>query len=197
MSVMPTDSPPRRRGLIEALAAGTAVFVSLASLYIAWRQGKLMERQLAASVWPSLEYTTFNRDDEGKSIITMGLHNGGIGPARIRSFEVAYDGKTVRNTLELLAACCSAGAPREALVTEPIVGRLVPASQDVTFLTLANTPNVAALWKQLNSARVHVEGRACYCSALDECWSLELTMHAEPSPVASCAPAMRRPQFHE
>ena len=81
------------------LAAATAVIVSLASLSVAWRQSRLMERQLAASVWPALELTNSNEAPGGQEI-TLGLRNGGIGPARIRAFELSYEGKALKTWWE-------------------------------------------------------------------------------------------------
>src|SRR4051812_14513971 len=122
-SSSPAPSGLRGRQLLERLAAGTALVVSLASLYIAWRQSALMERQLAASVWPSLEAATGNANDDGSKRITLVLHNTGIGPARIRSFELSYHGVPLHDSRELLAACCDAKGRTFTTTTSRVVGR--------------------------------------------------------------------------
>jgi hypothetical protein len=170
------------------------VIVSIASLFIAWRQSTVMERQLAASVWPSLEYQTGNIED-GKPIIDMIIHNGGIGPARIRSFELSYEGAPVKDASELLATCCGKVEDDFPMMTSPLIGRILPAGGNVTFLSLERTAKTEAQWEKLNRARFRVEGSICYCSALEACWSARVPQ-GDPESVPSCAVAARRRQYH-
>jgi hypothetical protein len=170
-----------RREWIGAIAAGTAVIVSCASLYVAWRQSQVMERQLAASVWPSIEYNTGNSED-GRKVITLALHNGGIGPARIRSFHLTYQGVAMQAN-DFMAACC--GGPVENTMTAPVIGRVLSANDSLPFLALEHTADNDAVWNKLNQARFHVGGTVCYCSAVEECWSLDMTTH-DPRRVAQC-----------
>ena len=65
------------------LASASAVVLSIVSLSVAISANRTQERLLAASVWPSLEYGTGNRDDDGADVITLSIGNSGIGPARL------------------------------------------------------------------------------------------------------------------
>jgi hypothetical protein len=152
-----------------------------------------MERQLAASVWPSLEYETGNLDD-GKPLVSMSIHNGGVGPARIRAFELSYEGTPVKDVWGLLTACCGKVYERFPIMTVPVTGRVLPANGDLRFVGLERSPQTEAIWEKLDQARFRVEGKLCYCSALDQCWSVGLS-GAEPTPTASCDQAARRPQY--
>jgi hypothetical protein len=178
----------------STLAAATAVVVSFASLYIAWRQNSLMERQLAASVWPAVEFANGNENDH-KETVYLGLRNGGIGPARIRAFELSYEGKAVKTWWELLTACCGRkeSDPGKVLSSQ-ILGRILAAGQSFTFLSLERAEN-EELWKKLDQARFHLTGHVCYCSVLDQCWSLDIN-EVEPVPVTNCTAVAQRPQYN-
>ena len=88
----------KSRSWVEISAAVSAIVISAASLFIAVRQNALMEKQLSASIWPVLEFGTSNIDAE----ISLEVRNAGLGPARVRSFVVRYDGKVIANAHETL-----------------------------------------------------------------------------------------------
>jgi hypothetical protein len=184
----------RNRITSSTLAAATAVVVSFASLYIAWRQNSLMERQLAASVWPVVEFTNGN-EAEHKEMVHLGLRNGGLGPARIRAFELSYQGKPLTSWWQLLAACCGwKESDSGKVLSSQILGRILAAGQSFSFLSLERAEN-EELWKKLDQARFHLAGHICYCSVLDQCWSLDIN-EVEPVPVTSCTAVARRPQYN-
>ena len=45
--------------------------------------------------------------------------------------------------------------------------------------------NDADVWKRFNKERFEVEVRACYCSVLDFCWTMNST-RTDPEPVEAC-----------
>jgi hypothetical protein len=172
-----------------------ALVVSVASLWVAYRQSALMERQLAASVWPSLAYDSGNVAADGRPVVNLGLHNGGIGPARIRAFELSLGGTALRGSQALLDVACGPGRPTATTLTSPVRG-ILPAGQQLDFLRVDKAQVDPAIWRCLDQVRFKLEGRVCFCSALDDCWSVGLR-DPEPSPVPSCAEAARRPQYVE
>jgi hypothetical protein len=110
-----TPEHPTRRNWIEISAALSALAVSAASLFISVRQNSLMEKQLSASTWPLLQFTTSNLDEQGNPEIALQVKNAGIGPGKVRSFAVLYDGRPVVNAHALMEACCAAGQPVPAM----------------------------------------------------------------------------------
>jgi len=61
-----------------------------------------------------------------------------------------------------------------------VAPRIMRAGDEVRFLTLEQRPETAAVWARLDTARVALRLRACYCSVFDECWVGDLrTTHAE------------------
>ena len=176
-------------------AAAAATIISAASLFIAWRQSALMERQLAASVWPALAWDSSNASADSPTI-TMSFQNNGIGPARILAFDMQYQDKPVRTWVELLATCCG-GSRTDAsdVISARIIGRVLGPNQKFTFFAMQRTPQNQRLWERLDAARLQIQGHVCYCSAVDECWSLDAA-EVLPKAVSDCSEAGRRPQYN-
>lgn len=80
---------PRRTGLrhLDVIVSITAIFISAVSLYVAIEHGKTERDLVAANVWPFPREILSNGYD-AKGTIAIGLSNGGVGPAKIRTFEL-------------------------------------------------------------------------------------------------------------
>jgi hypothetical protein len=179
----------------ELYVALGAVVVSLASLYIAWQQTRVMQRQLAASVWPSLSYESSDYHDGGRNIM-LTIHNGGVGPARIKSFEVSFAGTPVRSSAELLSACCGfREGGRSQWLASPVRGTILAANQDIHFLQGKPDAVDEEVWNRLDRARFKIDARICYCSVLDDCWAVGSSEQGEPAPVARCE--AKGPQYRQ
>ena len=59
----------------DLIVGGSAIVIAVISLAVALRQSQIMERQLAASVWPYLQYHTSNATDDGQRVISFGVEN--------------------------------------------------------------------------------------------------------------------------
>jgi len=94
----------------------SAMFVSLVSLALAVLHGNAMDRLVAANSWPFLMYSTDNMDPQGNRRISLKVENAGVGPARIQTFEVWWQGQPVASAPELLRRCCmtDSGRPIDA-----------------------------------------------------------------------------------
>ena len=190
---------PSKKGLpqnwVEFSVAVCAVIISSASLFIATRQNSLMERQLSASTWPVLEFGTSNLDEQGNPEIALQMKNAGIGPARIRSFTVLYDGQPVANAHELVEACCSSEQPVPKLswIVSGLDHAVLTANEEVRFLRLKLTAENQILWHELDVKRFNINLHVCYCSALQECWMLNSVLN-DPQTTDAC-PAPRETQF--
>jgi hypothetical protein len=175
-----------RARLSNYLASAFAIGVSMISLSVAISSNRTQERLLAASVWPALEYGTGNRNDEGEDVISMTVGNSGVGPARLRSFQILYDGKPAPNAARLLDQCCGLGAEPAYTVTSGTRARVLKAGDELSFLRLPREKNKAEVWERFNQERFKTRVLACYCSVLDACWMMD-SDQAEPTPVATCA----------
>jgi hypothetical protein len=206
--------PTGHRGF-DFVVPACALLISTISLVLALLDGRTMERMananarlVQANSWPFLQFTTSNIADTGGPLITLGVVNTGVGPAKVETFEVFWNGRPVRNDRDLLSACCGlkpgtlptfaaakgtaselAAAMREAsrsgLSSGVISPGVLEAHEAQAFLTLPLAENTAPLFHVLSSARTKVGLRACYCSVFDECWISNLRTMA-PKPTASC-----------
>ena len=177
----------RQRNWVEVSAAVCAVAISGASLFIALRQNALMEKQISASTWPVLEFGSSNLDDQNNPEISFEIRNAGLGPAKVRSFQVSYDGKPVTNSRQLLEQCCTDGnkLAKIDLVTSGVNHAIITANERIHFLRLRPTPEIQPIWQKLNTERMKVRVQACYCSALDECWRMD-SANEEQERTSTC-----------
>lgn len=202
---------PRRTGhrWTDLAIALSAILVSVTSLVVAIRQGETQSRLQAASTWPFLSFSNSNIGENRDSAIEFSIRNQGVGPALLKQVRMEYNGKPVQGFPELLQACCgwapgvdvaalrrlgpeeaSRGLPPEALAqvtgvfNASVRGPYAPGERRV-FMSLPRTPQNTELWSRLNNVRQNVDLKACYCSALGECWRGDLSS-MEQEKVRAC-----------
>ena len=182
---------------VDMAVALSALFVSIVSLALAVHHGDAMDRLVAANSWPFLMYSTSNTDPQGNRRITLNVENDGVGPARVQTFEVWWQGQPVSTASELLQRCCMTDAkapidPATArsldLVIGQIASRVLRAGAAESFLSLELKEANAAIWHRLDIARLQLRMRACYCSVFDECWETDL-VQTSAKRVRSCRAA--------
>ena len=182
---------------VDMAVALSALFVSIVSLALAVHHGDAMDRLVAANSWPFLMYDTESIDPQGNRRISLKIENSGVGPARIQTFEVWWQGQPVSTASELLQRCCMTDAkapidPATArsldLVIGQIASRVLRAGAAESFLSLELKEANAAIWHRLDIARLQLRMRACYCSVFDECWQTDL-VQTNAKRVRSCPAA--------
>jgi hypothetical protein len=171
-------------GMLEYMIGGAAVLISAVSLSLAISANKTQERLLAASTWPLLQFATGNRAEDGTAAISLVLQNAGVGPARVKTVVVEYEGVIQSNARKLLDACCgSEGKPVVTLTGGP--ERVLTANESVTFLRIDEAGLDAEIWNKFNRERFKVRVLSCYCSVLGDCWQAD-SEQADPQPVKQC-----------
>jgi hypothetical protein len=184
--VTPTgiDARPRATGhhALDLIIAGSAILISCVSLFIATQQSRTMERTLAASSWPLLQFASGNTDDSGNRSINMEIENEGVGPALVRRIRIVYEGKKYDNPYELMRDCCdhvvtnadptkmSAGT----VLTQPVEGKVIKGGDKIIFFRMDLAPGNADVWRKLDAARFKMAFDTCYCSVLGDCWQSDL-----------------------
>ncbi len=138
-------------------------------------------------------------------MISFGIENVGVGPARVHAISLTCDGKPMRNVGELIAACCSdlqksKGGPIWRISS--LHDQKLSPNRIKTFLLITSAPSNAPYWERLDAERQKMRTKVCYCSILDECWMLD-SRKGDNAPVAACPlpqaddrPAHRRPRRH-
>ena len=172
---MSTDSGRR----IEFVVAALASFVSLLALAVSAYATYWQRQQARAQVWPRLQLGSYTEKD----FAYYALENVGTGPAEIRAVEVTFDGKPVRQWEELRALVGGKPPVKGDFSTASLRARVLGSGNNIKILGGRGPDAVAAMSQVF--ARTVV--RLCYCSILEECWSLR-SSHAEDSvvPVSSC-----------
>jgi hypothetical protein len=184
-----------RRHWLDWVVPICALVISFISLMLAMIHGQAMERMadanarlVKANSWPYLEYSTGNMD-ERRSQIELRIGNVGVGPARVKSFALFWNGQPVADHNQLLARCCGAqnGSTLHMLIDQ-VGGRVLPARETVSFLTFPHDAANESIWQKLDKERVNVTARVCYCSVFDECWIGDIGMKGSSAqrPVDQC-----------
>jgi len=171
----------------------SAISISIISLFVAISHGKTEERLVAASSWPFLIFqSSENGFGSDFHFLSLRLQNSGIGPARVRSFRMLFDGKPMHNHSEFMARCCGVNKFsdedqfKQGLVSENDAVGVLPARDGVNFLAWRVIRGHETVWNNLKAARRKLRFKACYCSVLDECWTSDLTPNSNPRRINQC-----------
>ena len=189
----------------ESLLAIDAVVIAAVSLWVAYDSERTNRQLVASASWPFLGFYSTEPENAHPPILTLVLTNQGIGPAKLESFELFWNGRAQRSPWMLLQSCCARGQPGSspALTPDPTLdtasdeGIVVRAGESVTFLAYTRTAGNAATWDALASHYVgSLSVRYCYCSVFDECWlvsaRLGVPRNLHPPRVRACP----RPDIH-
>ncbi len=196
---------------IDISVAACALVVSITSLCVAILHGRTMERMadanarlVSANSWPILQSYSSNWARSGTApVVSLNIANRGVGPAKVESLEMFWNGRPLRNARELLDACChdSALAAIDSGAAAPVVsgdlalpegmeisslqGDVLTAGENRRLYELSQTATNRKLFAQLNDAFHSISLRACYCSVFDECWTTDFHT-LSPQPVKQC-----------
>ena len=166
---------------LDLVIALSAIFISAVSLAVAVEHGRTERDLVAANSWPFLRETLSN-DYNGRHDVVVGLSNGGVGPAKLHSLEVSYEGKQVSSALALLRLCCGLGSSPSD-IHRALPSGLIRSSVDETVLRPGEENQVIVVHRNASAPEVperlaasllKIGFKACYCSVLDECWTSDL-----------------------
>jgi hypothetical protein len=199
MSEAPVDvgtedvrAAPRRTGVkhFDVIVSLTAIFISAVSLYVAIEHGKTERQLVAANVWPFLQQILSNDYGSGNDrTVAIGISNAGVGPAKIRSYEVFYRGRPVSSALDLLRKCCGLPADPAAVKTtlprglyfSTVDQTVLRPGQQYPVVMVYRVPSAPEIPDRFRVALSQLSFRTCYCSVLDQCWRSNLqSIRAEP-----------------
>ena len=192
ITVEEIQGAPRRTGRfwLDFAAAGAAIFISVISLVIGIRGEAIQRELLAANSWPFLE---INEDHSAQGEDSISVRNDGVGPAKVVSFEVFYNGKPVDNAIDLLRRCCGLSAVHKDALQQTshgialgdVANNVIRADQGRTMLSLKRPPDKWSVFDQFDAQFTTLTFRACYCSILDRCWISDLRT-LKPAEIGSC-----------
>jgi hypothetical protein len=182
---------PRHTGQrwFDLIMAVTAILISSVSLIVAIDHGRTERQLVQANSWPSIQENT-NINDR---VISISIVNDGIGPAKMESFEMFYQGKLVTNPTMLLRMCCDLPTDAHQLIGQYVGGfdignpnqQVLRAGDTIRVLVLQNDLPPRHLIQKLAQHLSDISFRGCYCSVFDECWTGNLNS-LETQRVKSC-----------
>jgi hypothetical protein len=184
------------RPKLDLAIAFSAIFISAVSLFVAIEHGKTERDLVAANSWPFLRSIISNTYGPQGDVV-IGVSNGGVGPAKLKSLEVFLDGVPVRSNLDLLRRCCGL---RDETIGSQLPKGLMSSDADETVLRPGEDNPILQVHRlkaapevpnRFAAALLRISFRACYCSILDECWKSDLRS-TRTIPAASC-PAPEHP----
>jgi hypothetical protein len=172
----PRTSPGRMDRWLSIAAGVGAICAVAVSLY----QAALAREQQRASAWPYLSQS--NSYVEGQPY-TRQVENQGVGPARVRTFEVLVDGRPVR-TWNAAMRAMTGKADSGLIYTSFGRGIVLPPGTTRTLLRLPPGDLAREFWE---GAQTRLETVICYCSIYEECWRVGAGTR-EPVAVRACRP---------
>jgi len=165
--------------VVDRILSVSAIISAIAAVAIAAYEARIDRDYQRISVWPYV--SQFNTHPPGENY-TRNVKNSGIGPARVRSYQVRVDDKLVRTRDELFQRTIGEAKPRSFLTYSSFGnGDILLPGETVTLLTLRG----GAEADSFHAAIGRVSTRVCYCSLYDECWIDDSTKR-EPTPVRQC-----------
>ena len=185
---LPHRHKPMRHWMDIAMGA-SAILISLVSLLLALQDGNAMKQLVQANSWPYVipEFSTLNTD--ATPHFRLMLVNKGVGPAKIETMEVFYNGKPMAGPRQLMAAVIGPEGLNHAHVlgTSDIVGSVLSARESVDYLDARPESFTADQNAAMRNGAPNIETRICYCSVFDECWTRGGPgVSSKPKPVKRC-----------
>jgi len=163
-----------------------ATFVGLLALVISAYTAYEQHLQVRAQVWPLLEIAS------GNTPIAIWVTNKGAGPALVRDVRVRLDGRPVQRWRDVVVAL--AGDGKHNTLTSSLHGSVIGVGERVEWFQPRDENGAAVTgtgkvkWADaVYDGRARLDVEVCYCSTLDECWTLTSGPDSdETRPVRRC-----------
>ena len=175
------------RPWLDMLLGVSAVAISFISLFLAIANGRAMERLVEANSWPSVQTTFSTRNVDGTPHVHLDIANKGVGPARIETLEVSYNGAHMQGPRAMLNAMLNRTTtpPHPRMQTSGVVNTVLAAKEQLTFIDFKPEEFSSEDYAAISGGVEKLEFLVCYCSVFDECWMAD-TSKRRPSKVREC-----------
>jgi hypothetical protein len=114
------------------------------------------DRLCSRHSWPFVEYDSHNVDEQGNAKIRLVLTNQGIGPARIETLELWWNGQPVSSMRALLEACCETTKVEGVLSVGNAAPNILRAGEHEDFFAVSPGPGNVDLFKKLNAEQAKI-----------------------------------------
>ena len=180
---------------IDLILALSAVFISAVSLTVAIEHGRIERQLVQANSWPFLQV---DKEYSTHTATRILLVNAGIGPAKLDTLQVLYQGRPVSDLYTLLRLCCGLAATPEGRQAQVPSGLSIFEQDNQVFrpgenrslMVVPASPERHDLAELFLKASDAVTFEACYCSVFDQCWISDL-VSLHPREVRACPSNVR------
>ncbi len=157
-----------------------AIVMSVGALLVSVFEVSAIRDEQRVQVWPYISVDT-NYTSEG---FRLEATNKGIGPARIRTLLMTFDGRPVDDLDQLIIDTIGEedAFSYEMYMASDISQSVMSPDEERILFGVPwedRTRRLSQIW----SSKVDIQ--VCYCSVYDECWEARLNA-GEPTPVARC-----------
>lgn len=173
---------------------GTALLVSVISLYVAVHHGEIMEKLVAANSWPNVQLSTNvgSASAPDRVRFEIALTNNGVGPARVETVEL-WTGNTPIVDANQIGKLIKANGGGQTLNVQvegaTVIGSVLGARETIVPLSIATTDRERWGLAMVKTAAA-MESRVCFCSVFDECHIADSrTKAGRPARVDACPAA--------
>jgi hypothetical protein len=175
------------RPWLDLLLGVSAVSISFISLFLALANGRAMERLVQSNSWPFVQISSSNVESDGTPHFRLDIVNKGVGPARIETLEVAYNGVPMSSPRAILNAMLGRTTvpPHPRVIISTIVHGVLAAKERISFLDVKPEDLSAEDYAAIDAALPKLNFLACYCSVFDECWMAD-SRKTQPAKIKTC-----------
>jgi hypothetical protein len=162
------------------LDAIVATFVGILALAVSAYTAHIQRQQVRAQVLPILEFATGNVPE-----LRVFIANKGVGPAIVKDVKITVDDTPERDWKSAMQRLLGPGQHNHFQST--INGRVIAAGESIEIFA-PRLPGGAPLpygepnseGDRFNQGRDRLGIEICYCSTLNDCWTLTDGNHRDP-----------------
>lgn len=173
---------------VEFLVAICALVSSLAAVFIAWDQARVMRAQQHGAVYPVLQTEGFVSNRAGQRQIGLRISNSGVGPAILESVRLmqADTGLEITDLTDFISRL----PDNNDISWSGLAGRAIAPGETVEPLVIswpmATSDELEIAGAMTQSANWQLE--ICYCSVFARCWQTSEIGVSRAERVADCTP---------
>jgi hypothetical protein len=167
--------------LVSSVAAGASAY-----------QTYVINQQYQASIWPYLGFSLASSPKR----VALTVHNYGLGPSLIRTFDVRLNGKPVPTFNEAIAPYMNPHkGDADTNVSTLGDGSIISAGETAALVSVDN-PDIV---KRIMAHPTSIDLTICYCSLLGRCWIKSLQdPSAQPHDIGVCPlPALPKTRLYQ
>jgi hypothetical protein len=178
---------PTGRPWLDLLLGVSAVSISFISLFLAIANGRAMERLVQSNSWPFVQMNYSNVESDGTPHFRLDIVNKGVGPARVETLEVTYNGMPMNSPRAMLNALLgrTTVSPHPRIIISSVAHGVLAAKERISFFDVKPEDLSAQDYAAIDAGLQKLDLLACYCSVFDECW-LTGSHKSQPAKVKQC-----------